>query len=139
MGRTGSVLVNSYKQGSDWADYVPVISNFGTTTLGFAKWKQVGDSIFVRFSFTTGTGTASIGTLSVPASISIDATNSEVGRSASSDTTNFDLITWANGAGTVSFVNAGAAVNTLLNGSSFASGKVIYGSFHARVPAWATT
>lgn len=59
---------------SDWISYTPTFSaGFGTVTNAAGKWKRVGDSIIITGSCTTGTVAASVCTISLPGSYTIDS------------------------------------------------------------------
>lgn len=59
---------------TDWQDYTPTIVGAGTTTLGFAKWKRVGDSIAITTRFQTGTPTGVTATFSLPPGLTTNLT-----------------------------------------------------------------
>lgn len=96
---TGAVYYNTtsnilrYYNGTTWADIGSVETDwasttFDTTTLGgFGTvssptmfYKRVGDSVFVRGSFTAGTVSAAVGILPLPAGLSIDTAKMGTGR-----------------------------------------------------------
>jgi hypothetical protein len=57
-----------------WTSYTPTISaGFGTATSNSAFYKVLGDSLFIRGSFTTGTVAASIASISIPAGYTISS------------------------------------------------------------------
>lgn len=58
---------------TSWAAYSPTFSaGFGTPTNVNIKWRQIGDSIQIRGSFNYGTVANSIGTMSLPAGLTIN-------------------------------------------------------------------
>src|SRR6202012_4758518 len=66
-----------------WASYTPTIGGAGTPSNVKFYWKQIGDTIFVKGTFTTGTQSGN-GTISLPNSTSsnyskISNTNQWVG------------------------------------------------------------
>jgi hypothetical protein len=58
----------------DWTSYTPVIAGCGTVTSNVAKYKQIGDTVYIKGYFVTGTVTASTVTISLPNSWSVDTT-----------------------------------------------------------------
>ena len=57
-----------------WTAYTPTISaGFGTVTNNSAFYKVLGDSLFIRGSFTTGTVAASLCSISIPSAFTISA------------------------------------------------------------------
>ena len=65
-----------------WTAYTPIIgAGFGTATSIYAYYKVVGDSLFLRFGFTTGTVAASSATVSLPSSFSLNTTKCPTGTS----------------------------------------------------------
>lgn len=60
---------------TEWAAYTPTLSAaFGTTSNVNFLWRRVGDTIEVRGTFTIGTTAASLGTITLPNSYTLDAT-----------------------------------------------------------------
>ena len=60
---------------SQWASYTPTIgAGAGTATGVAARYRREGDSLRVKFAFTTGTVAASLVTISLPGSYVIDTT-----------------------------------------------------------------
>lgn len=62
---------------NSWAVYTPTISGFGTVTSSKGTYKQVGDSLFVKIYFVSGTVAASLASFSLPGgfTLSTDTTN----------------------------------------------------------------
>lgn len=58
---------------SDWISYIPTISNVGTTTNLVAKWKQIGDTIYVKGSVNVGTPAADVPRITLPNGYVIDS------------------------------------------------------------------
>jgi hypothetical protein len=56
------------------APYTPAITGCGTVTNNVAEWKQNGDVIEIKGSFTTGTPTAALVSLTLPNSFALDST-----------------------------------------------------------------
>lgn len=56
---------------TDWQDYTPTFTGFGTPTNVAFKWRQVGGSIEVQGYFDTGTTTATEARISLPNNLSI--------------------------------------------------------------------
>ena len=70
-----SVSSQLVAQGSyvgDWTQYTPTFGGFGTPTNVSMWWKIVGDNILIKGTFNSGITTAAIGTVSLPAGLSID-------------------------------------------------------------------
>lgn len=57
---------------TDWASYTPTLTNFGTATNVSFYWRQVGNTIFVRGYFTTGTVAGATASISLPNSTTIN-------------------------------------------------------------------
>lgn len=57
---------------TDWVAYTPTIVGCGTVTSNTAYWRQIGNHIFVKGFFTTGTVTSTSMTISLPNSTTIN-------------------------------------------------------------------
>ena len=55
-----------------WQSYTPTFTGFGTPTSVSFKWRQVGDSIQVEGTYVTGTVSATVGSISLPNSYTLD-------------------------------------------------------------------
>ena len=51
---------------TNWTDYAPIFTGFGTVTITQARYRQVGDSLEIIIRADTGTGTAVEGKVSLP-------------------------------------------------------------------------
>lgn len=74
---------------SDWIAYTPTFSaGFGTTTSASGFWRRIGDSMEVSVSVTAGTTAASLATISLPGSYTINASKLSLGASTTSNNCN---------------------------------------------------
>lgn len=63
----------------DWTAYTPTISaGFGTASSISFFHKRVGDTLFVRGTFTAGTVAASLATITLPGSLAIDSAKTSI-------------------------------------------------------------
>lgn len=62
---------------STWTTYTPTITGFGTVSSAKGTYKQIGDSLFVKIYFVTGTVASSLATFTLPSgfTLSTDTTN----------------------------------------------------------------
>lgn len=63
---------------SDWQAYVPTIVGLGSTTLTYAFWRRVGDSLQVSANIVVGTPTGVTATMSLPPGLTIDPSLSSI-------------------------------------------------------------
>lgn len=56
---------------SVWTSYSPTILSFGTISNNSAYWRRVGESLQVRGTFTSGTQTGVLATISIPTNLAI--------------------------------------------------------------------
>ena len=119
---------------TDFADYTPTITGFGTVTLNSASWKQVGDNIFIQVRFVTGTPTAVEAQITLPNSYTVKSSDTNyfrVGglrREGSNNT--YDMVATQDDG----FLNiVGSSGTGALNGSSI-SGSADILTFTATVP-----
>ena len=59
---------------SEWTDYTPTLSGFGTTTSESFYYRRVGDSVEIMGRFVTGTVTATYAAVSLPFGLQVDTT-----------------------------------------------------------------
>lgn len=59
---------------TDWESYTPTYTGFGTVTNNSAKWRRVGTDMEILASFTSGTSTATLASMTLPTGYSIDST-----------------------------------------------------------------
>lgn len=57
---------------TDWQDYTPSFTGFGTVSAVSAKYRRVGDSVEVIGRFTAGTTAATTASISLPSGMSVD-------------------------------------------------------------------
>lgn len=71
---------------TEWASYTPTLSaGFGTCTNISFKWRRVGDTIWVKGSFTGGTTAASLGSITLPNSYTMDTAKMVLAATTSAD------------------------------------------------------
>lgn len=97
----------------DWTAYTPTISGFGTTTANASYYRRVGDSVELSVNFKTGTPAASLGTVSLPPGLTVDA-NKVRPASANNDST-----------GVGRMFNNGTSQNVYAMVNSFTSANVV--------------
>lgn len=85
-----------------WSAYTPTLGGFGTCSVIQFFFRRVGDTLFVRGAFKTGTVSASNATCTIPSGLSIDYTKLQ-----STAVYNGQLGWW---------MNSGAAVQIFPNG-----------------------
>lgn len=133
---------------TDWQSYIPSISGFGATTVAYAYWRRVGDSIEISSRFSTGTHTAVTASFTMPNGIVADPNKTGnttgswgfgVAQLGTTDTSypilataSSNLLTFGSGAGI-----AGQLSNQL--GTAFTNSNVL--SFEMKVPiqGWSST
>ena len=62
-----------------WQSYTPTFTGFGTPTSVSFRWRQVGDSIQVEGTYVTGTVSATLASITLPNSYTIDANKISIG------------------------------------------------------------
>lgn len=134
---------------SDWIAYTPTISaGFGTVTGLTAYYKRIGDNMQIRATWTNGTTVASLASMSLPSTFTLDTTKlpisanttassgSNVGTYGTPTASSYAYVVTAPGTSTSNlyFSNWGAGVSSLLpqNGTSFSSSVVM--SMDATIP-----
>lgn len=59
---------------TDWTSYTPTFSNFGTCTNVSFKWRRVGTNVEISGTATSGTPAASLATITMPYSYTVNTT-----------------------------------------------------------------
>ena len=134
----------------DWINYTPTVSaGFGTVTNNVAEYRRVGDSLQIQGSFTTGTVAASIASITIPSTLTIDTTkvslntttaspSAQIGFYASSGLANSEgavLAATTTSTSTLYFggLGSGTTILTPANGSTISTSTSVF-SYTATVP-----
>jgi hypothetical protein len=51
---------------TNWADYTPTFTGFGTVSSSYLRWRRVGDSIEIQGAFNSGSPTATAASITLP-------------------------------------------------------------------------
>lgn len=130
---------------TDWDSYTPVLNSNTGVSVNTAKWRRIGDTVYVQGKLTyNGTGSSSSLTVSVPTGLSIDS--SKLGSSSS------DKQTLGNGLSNLATLEVASAVwdsgnniafyknNTsgLLQSSTFTASAEFTYEFFSPIQGWSS-
>lgn len=141
---------------SDWADFTPTAgAAFGTISNAYGQWRRIGDSVEVIGSFTSGTVTASTGSVNLPSGLVIDSSNTNTQNELASygewrrlsGATNFSALhvgpmTYDGSNNYLRLRQASATDTTFASAgvSAFlSSGDSVYFSYKVPIAGWSTT
>jgi hypothetical protein len=73
IGHTPEIVTESESNASDWTEYAPVISGFGTPANVKVFYKQSGQDVEIKGAFQAGSPTATLASISLPSGLQYDS------------------------------------------------------------------
>lgn len=105
---------------TDWYEYTPTFTGFGTVSTSYLRWRRVGDSVEIQGAFNSGTPTATAASFTLPNSFTA---NVLIGGGQDQD-----IGTWTDNNGSATTAKKGHLL--IANGTS-----VVYFAFNDYTPA----